>query len=249
MRKTFFLTVVITIFSFSILGLVEAERMPPKNVRPMIYKGIKFIAPGMGKMGYVEARDTETNKKVWEKKVYNVIINPMLEEDVQWIFISSLSIEDGKLVVVNERGRKYNIDIPKNILEVTENDAYYYLQPWDSNAPYPYENNVDYRLVSDSYQEKWIESSVEKYTEAVRKAKEVLKEWGQNPDKYEYNGKSYDYRISVSESPNFISVIFYPIGLGHFVTPNGAVDIEMERHVEIRMTKKDFVVLSILPGV
>ena len=237
--------------SFSIFGLVEAKRLPPLNVRPLVYKGIKFIAlTRIEKMGYVEARDIETNKRVWEKKVYNVIINPMLERDVQWIFISSLSIEDGKLVVVNERGRKYNIDIPKNILKVTENDAYYYLQPWDSNAPYPYEY-YDITLINDAHKERdaWVECSVENYLDAVQKAKEVLREWGQNPDKYEYNGKSYDYRISVSESPNFISVIFYPIGLGHFVTPNGAVDIEMERHVEIRMTKKDFIILSILPGV
>ena len=236
MKKVIFLTVIIGIISFLFCGLSEAKRVPPKNVRPMVYKGIKFIAPGMGKMGYVEARDIETNKKIWEKKVYNVIYNPLLEGDVQDIFISSLSIEDGKLAVVNEKGKKYIIDIPKNILKVTDNDGYYYLQPWDSRFPHPYTDD-DYRMVGNSYNEQWIDSSVEKYPKAVQKAKEVLKEWGQNPDKYEYEGKTYDYKIHVSESPNFISIIFNPIGLN--VT---------SQEVNIRMMKDSLEVLSILKG-
>jgi hypothetical protein len=55
-----------------------------------------------------------------------------------------------------------------------------------------------------------------------------LREWGQNPDRYEYKGNTYEYKIFVSESLNFISVVFYPIDLE-----------ELEQHVEIRMIKED----------
>lgn len=236
MRKIVFSTVIIGIISFFVFSLVEAKRGPAPNVRPVVYKGVKFIVRNRAeKMGYVEGWDIETNKKIWEKKVYNVIINPMMEADVQCVFISSLNLKNGKLVIINEKGRKYNIDIPKNILKAIENDTYYYLQPWDSKAPYPY---WDITLINNAYyKETWVESSVERHPDAVQKAKEVLREWGQNSDKYKYNGKSYDYRISVSESQNFISIVFAPIGLEG-----------LERHIEVRMTKHDFVVLSILPG-
>ena len=110
------------------------------------------------------------------------------------------------------------------------------LVKWNNKFPYPYEDE-DKQLVTNSYKEKWVESSAEKYPEAVKKAKEVLRDWGQNPDKYEYAGKACDYKIAVSESPNFISVVFLPIGLEG-----------LERHVEIRMIKKDLAILSILPG-
>lgn len=383
MKKTFLLVIVIGVISCVFCQLTEAKRMPAPEVEPVIYKGVKFISPNTPqKMGYVEAWDMETNKKVWEKKVYTVFINPIMEADVQWVFISSLTIEDGKLVVVNERGKKYKVDIPENILKenkpqafqliiesakptyeyeigkpiiisgqlrnvsgqtffiytleetltvsyevigpkgekidvggpiidlwlpkkddftlikpdksltktfklyIAREDLYllpgvytisviydvwkegYYdeesgfvdlnawtgtvksnpikieikkssppqLSPWADKAPYPYENENGL-LVKESYSEEWVESSVEKYPEAVQKAKKVLKEWGHNPDKYEFEGRMYDYEIWVHESENFIFVTFYPIGV-----PRTSCE------VRIRMTKDDFIILSILPG-
>lgn len=112
------------------------------------------------------------------------------------------------------------------------------LFPWTGKAPYPYVNE-DSALVKDAYKGNWAESSIEKHSEAVIRAKEVLKEWGQNPDKYDYDGKSYVYKILFSESPDFISVNFTPVGVG----------LEgIERHFEIRMTKNGFKVVSIIPG-
>jgi len=95
-------------FSFSCFNVIEAARLIPKEVKPVIYNGTKYIA---NRFSYVEAWDVKSGKKLWEKKVYTVIIDPMVEEDVQWVFISSLSIEDGKLLVVNERNYKYKIDL------------------------------------------------------------------------------------------------------------------------------------------
>jgi hypothetical protein len=94
----------------------EAKRIAPPTVNPLIYKGVKFVAPA-SRMGYVEAWDIQSGKKVWEKKVYSVFINPLMEADVQWVFIASLSIENGKLLVVDERGRRYKVSIPRKILK------------------------------------------------------------------------------------------------------------------------------------
>jgi hypothetical protein len=383
MKKFISLAIVLGMISFVMCNLAEAKRGPAPEVVPLIYKGMKFIAPNSPqKMGYIEAWDIETNKKVWEKKVYRVFINPLMEADVQWVFISSLTIEDGKLVVVNERGKKYKVGIPENILKESKPQAFqliiesaeptyeyevgkpiiisgllrnvsgqslyiytleetltvsyevigpkgekidvggpiidlwppkkddfalikpdksltktfklyiaredlyllpevyaisviydvwkegYYdeesgfvdlnawtgtvksnpikieikkssprqLSPWTNKAPYPYENE-DRLLVKNSYNEEWVKSSVGNHPEAVQRAKEVLREWGRNPDKYEFEGRMYDYEIWVHESENFIIVTFYPIGV-----PRTSCE------VRIRMTKEDFIILSILPG-
>jgi len=121
MKKIVFLTVISTLVllvSCSFLyakGISSAKIKSPK-ISPLIYKGVKFVAPNTVKeMGYVQAWDVETGKKVWEKKAYSVIKIPFFfEEDV---FIISLSLEEGKLVVGNDKGNEYKIDIPKAILK------------------------------------------------------------------------------------------------------------------------------------
>lgn len=115
MDKRFITLFFILIFASSAF----AKRMTPKEVEPVIYRGIKFTAPiHTKKLGLVEGYDLATGKKVWEKKVYDVKINPLMEEDVQWIFIESLQItKDGKLLVIDESKRKFLIAVPKEILK------------------------------------------------------------------------------------------------------------------------------------
>ncbi|MDP2905352.1 MAG: hypothetical protein Q8O22_03515 [Candidatus Omnitrophota bacterium] len=109
------------------INIAEAKRGIPPGLSPVIYKGIKFIASHWPKhekingkkidIWYVEGWNVEKNSKVWEKEVYRISIDNFLEYDVQMVFITSLSIEKDKLVIVNERGKKYQVDIPKNILK------------------------------------------------------------------------------------------------------------------------------------
>jgi len=114
MKHINIIKILAVMFLFIFLGLqcnlVEAKRLPPQEVEPVIYNGVKYTATHE-KMGYVEAWDIKTGKKLWEKKVYDVKIDPHMEADVQWVFITNLSIKDGKLIVVNEKGDRYEIDI------------------------------------------------------------------------------------------------------------------------------------------
>jgi hypothetical protein len=95
----------------------EAKRVPPRDVEPVIYKDVKYIAPHFKiinkevRRGYVEAWDRKTNKKLWEIQVYKIDDDPKLEQDVQDIFITSLTIKNDRLVVVNERKERYEIDL------------------------------------------------------------------------------------------------------------------------------------------
>jgi hypothetical protein len=111
-EKVILLAIILSLFIIlgCSLNTVEAKRGPPKEVEPVIYNGIKYIAP-LEKMGYVEAFNNTTGEKLREIKVYDVKIDSNMEADVQWIFITNLSIVNGKLSVINEAGVKYEIDI------------------------------------------------------------------------------------------------------------------------------------------
>jgi hypothetical protein len=52
--------------------------------------------------------------------VFTTPIDPKLEEDVQWVFIKSLSLRDGTLGITSERGKTYQIDLKTKL--VTQSD-------------------------------------------------------------------------------------------------------------------------------
>jgi hypothetical protein len=93
-------------------SLVLAKRVAPTKVEPVIYQGVRYIAPNDdGRRAYIEARDIQTNKKLWDLTVFVNQIDPKLEEDVQSIFIKALNIRDGALVVTSERDKIYRVDL------------------------------------------------------------------------------------------------------------------------------------------
>jgi hypothetical protein len=93
-------------------SLALAKRTEPAKVEPVVYQGIRYTAPNAdGRRAYVEAWEVKTNKKLWEVTVFTNRIDPLLEEDVQWVFIKSLAVKEGTLVVVSERGKTYRVDL------------------------------------------------------------------------------------------------------------------------------------------
>lgn len=92
--------------------LASAKRIAPVKVEPAIYEGIRYVAPNDdGRRGYVEAWNIATNKKLWELTVFINRIDPSLEEDVQWVFIKALNVQDGRVMVTSERGNTYQVDL------------------------------------------------------------------------------------------------------------------------------------------
>ena len=101
-----------------------AKRSEPKKVTPVMYEGVKYIAPHVnGREGKTEALNQETGEKLWDKVIYTVKIDPNLEEDVQWVFITALSIRDGKLLVTNEKGDQYTLDLKTKKVEKLKKDG------------------------------------------------------------------------------------------------------------------------------
>jgi len=99
-------------------SLALAKHVKAAKVEPVIYEGIHYVAPNdNGRRGYIQAWDTKTETKLWELTVYRNFINPFLEEDVQWVFIRKLSIEDGRLKVVDERDREYGVNLKTRVVK------------------------------------------------------------------------------------------------------------------------------------
>jgi hypothetical protein len=102
--------------------LASAKRLPPIQVDPVVYEGIRYVAPNDdGRRGYIEAWNVGTNKKLWELTIFTNGIDPNLEEDVQWVFIKELNIQDGRLMVTSESGKTYQVDV--NTKAITQSDS------------------------------------------------------------------------------------------------------------------------------
>jgi len=91
-------------------GPVQTKRTAPKPVSPTITKHIEYSAPS-DRMGFVVATDTRDRKELWRTRVYTVHANPFLERDVQDVFITSLTLEGHRLLVTNERGEVFALDL------------------------------------------------------------------------------------------------------------------------------------------
>ena len=104
--------VVMFLLTLLLPRLASAKRIAPVKVDPVIYEGIRYVVPNDdGRRAYIEAWDTKTNQKLWELTVFANRINPKLEEDVQWVFVKALTLQDGMLAVTSERGETYQIDL------------------------------------------------------------------------------------------------------------------------------------------
>ena len=109
MKQVIILTMISLMF---VSTAAYAKRMAPKKVAPVKSGHIEYRAPLSAKaIGTVEAWDTKKNKLLWTKKIYTIKYNENLERDVQWVFIKSLRIVGNKLIITNERGGRYKMDL------------------------------------------------------------------------------------------------------------------------------------------
>jgi hypothetical protein len=90
----------------------EAKRVQPQPVNPVIHNGIKYTAPhDNGRAGSIVAWAQTTGTKLWEQTVYTVNFKSKLEEDVQWVFITSLTVQGDSLVIQAEDRQVYSIEL------------------------------------------------------------------------------------------------------------------------------------------
>lgn len=94
--------------------LAHAKRGPKPKVDPIVYGGVQYSAHGDGRRGYVQASDPATKRLLWEVTVFRTWYNPLAllgETDVLDVFIKSMSLDNGTLIVVAEDGRAFSLDL------------------------------------------------------------------------------------------------------------------------------------------
>jgi hypothetical protein len=118
LRIAFVSTLFLTVF---LPGSTSAKRIAPAAVEPVTHEGVRYVAPNDdGRRAYIEAWDVRTNKKLCDLTVFTNRIDPKREEDVQWVFIITMSIRDHTLVVKSERGTTYQIDLQTKAITQSE---------------------------------------------------------------------------------------------------------------------------------
>jgi hypothetical protein len=117
-RIAFVLAPFLTVF---LPGSSFAKRIAPAAVEPVTHEGVRYVAPNDdGHRAYIEVWDVRTNKKLWDLTVFTNRIDPKREEEVQWVFIISMSIHDHALIVTSERGMTYQIDLQTKAITQSE---------------------------------------------------------------------------------------------------------------------------------
>jgi outer membrane protein assembly factor BamB len=89
---------------------VTAKRSAPEPVHPIVVGSIEYSSPGWP-IGFIVATDTRTRREIWRKRIYRVKIDPALERDVQDVFITSLALDHGNLLITDERTRRYALEL------------------------------------------------------------------------------------------------------------------------------------------
>jgi hypothetical protein len=88
----------------------EAKRGAPAKVTPVVAEGVRYSAPNdSGRTATVVAEDAASGKVLWSVVVFRTAIDPKLEEDVQWVYVTGLEVVAGDLVVTDEHDRRWAV--------------------------------------------------------------------------------------------------------------------------------------------
>ena len=97
---------------FAAITTADAKRGPAPPVNTVVVGSIRYSAPpDPDHMGYVIATDVTSGMELRRQRIYRVFINPFVETDIQWVFITSLVRQGNALMITNEQGRHFTLDL------------------------------------------------------------------------------------------------------------------------------------------
>ena len=103
----------------------QKKREGGPRAKPVIHDGVRYEAilwaePTYGSdplpdtsSAFVVAMDAGTGAELWRTKLYDIRYDPDMERDKQEVYVErlSLSLTRSKLIAVDEKKRKYAIDL------------------------------------------------------------------------------------------------------------------------------------------
>lgn len=113
MKTNIIMLAALTTFSF-LSPMALAKRIPAPKVEPVIFDGIQYIAPNdNGRREYIHALDAKTGELLKEITVKRNFIRFWIEEDLQWFYITKMEVQEGYLVVTDEKNRMFKVKLIK----------------------------------------------------------------------------------------------------------------------------------------
>jgi hypothetical protein len=109
---------VIAAMIFGCPVIVFGKRAAPRKVEPVETATLRIIAPlDDGRVGRIQVFDRSDGRLLWSLVVFENRIDPALEEDVQWRFITSLKLVDDHLEISAEGGTRYRVNLGTRRIE------------------------------------------------------------------------------------------------------------------------------------
>ena|SRR6202008_3274690 len=108
MKKISLVTLSI-LFSFCSIAQATQKRTEPAKVRPVVYGQLTLTAPA-NKMGYIVAYDS-SGAEAWNVRIYKVHYNPLIEKDVQGVYINNIQLRKDNLFIRNDIDEDYLLDL------------------------------------------------------------------------------------------------------------------------------------------
>ena len=110
-KKTIMIFLLAFILICTVLIVVNREH-ESKNVSQIIYKDIKIVAENnsLDNTGVVQGLDVKTNKLLWSTTVFKGTSTSSGDENVQLVFVKTMKIDKGRLLVFNKGNQVREID-------------------------------------------------------------------------------------------------------------------------------------------
>ncbi len=97
----------------------SSSRIRAPEVAPVIHAGVRYeqlkaaSSEGRPPGGFVVATEMASGKRLWTAKMYETIVDPKRETDVQIVYLRSLTLSPGGdfLLVEDEKSRRYRIGL------------------------------------------------------------------------------------------------------------------------------------------
>ncbi len=102
----------LAILCFAGVFPLQAKRAAPQEPESVVIGHVRYSAPADPvSMGFVVATEVASDRELWRQRIYRVPMNPALETDVQWVFITALKPQGQALLITNERGARFLLDL------------------------------------------------------------------------------------------------------------------------------------------
>jgi hypothetical protein len=122
---------ILVVFIICVSQSAYADRRAPPEVPPLTVNGVQYslsggwLADGSQASICVRAVDLKSGKPLWETKLYEIKLNPVIESDVQDICVNSMRAIDGRLNISNEAGISSKSTCRREICSRGEGRVYY----------------------------------------------------------------------------------------------------------------------------